>query len=71
MKNKVKQYRTQANMTQVELAKRVGVSSRTIISIENDKYNPSLTLAYQIAQVFDTTIEELYCLKENLGGGSA
>lgn len=68
MKNKVKQYRTQANMTQVELAKRVGVSSRTIISIENDKYNPSLTLAYQIAQVFDTTIEELYCLKENLGG---
>ncbi|MBQ3163571.1 MAG: helix-turn-helix transcriptional regulator [Lachnospiraceae bacterium] len=66
MKNKVKFYRTQANMTQVELAKLVNVSSRTIISIETEKYNPSLLLAYRIAEVFHISIEELYCLKENL-----
>ena len=37
----------------------------TIISIEKEQYNPSLMLAYRIAEVFDTTIEELCCLKEN------
>ena len=40
-------------------------TSRTIISIEKEQYNPSLMLAYRIAEVFDTTIEELCCLKEN------
>ena len=53
------------NMTQQQLADLVHVSSRTIIWIEKEKYNPSLMLAYRIAEVFDTTIEELCCLKEN------
>ena len=65
MKNNVKLYRTKANMTQVELANLVKVSSRTIISIETGKYNPSLILAYRIAEVFHVSMEELYCLKEN------
>jgi len=53
-------------MTQQQLSDLVSVSSRTIISLEKGKYNPSLMLAYKIACVFDTSIEQLYCLKENL-----
>lgn len=66
MKNKVKELRTVANMTQQQLSDLVCVSSRTIISLEKGQYNPSIMLAYKIARVFDTTIEDLYELKENL-----
>lgn len=66
MKNKVRELRTRADMTQQQLADLVLVSSRTIISLEKGKYNPSIMLAYKIASVFNTTIEDLYCLKENL-----
>ncbi|APH21672.1 TPA: helix-turn-helix transcriptional regulator [Clostridium botulinum] len=66
MKNKVKELRTASNMTQQQLADLVSVSSRTIISLEKGQYNPSIMLAYKIARLFNTTIEELYCLKENL-----
>lgn len=66
MKNKVKEYRTNFKITQQELADKVGVSSRTIISLEKEQYNPSILLAYKIALVFETSIEDLYCLKENL-----
>ena len=65
MKNKVKELRTAAGLTQQQLAERVHVSSRTIISLEKGQYNPSLLLAYRIACVFDTTVEDLYCLAEN------
>lgn len=65
MKTRVKELRNQANLTQQQLADLVYVSSRTIISIEKEQYSPSLMLAYRIAQVFQTTVEELCCLKEN------
>lgn len=65
MKTKVKELRTAANMTQQQLASLVHVSSRTIISIEKEQYSPSLMLAYRIALIFDVTVEELCCLKEN------
>ncbi|AJD30792.1 MULTISPECIES: helix-turn-helix transcriptional regulator [Clostridium] len=65
MKNRVKELRIASNMTQQQLADLVSVSSRTIISLEKGQYNPSIMLAYKIARVFNTTIEELYCLKEN------
>ena len=65
MKTKVKELRTAAKMTQQQLADLVHVSSRTIISIEKEKYSPSLMLAYRMAQVFGITVEELCCLKEN------
>ncbi|MCI9045522.1 MAG: helix-turn-helix transcriptional regulator [Peptococcaceae bacterium] len=65
MKTKVKELRLQNQMTQQQLADLVYVSSRTIISIEKEKYNPSLMLAYRLAQVFGVSIEELCCLKEN------
>ena len=65
MKTKVKELRLQNQMTQQQLADLVYVSSRTIISIEKEKYNPSLMLDYRLAQVFGVSIEELCCLKEN------
>ncbi|MGO1369016.1 helix-turn-helix transcriptional regulator [Senegalia sp. (in: firmicutes)] len=65
MKNIIKKLRTKKNITQKELADRVHVTSRTIISLEKGKYNPSLMLAYRIAEVFNISLEELYCLKEN------
>ena len=66
MKNRVRELRTAAGMTQQQLAELVQVSSRTIISLEKGQYNPSLLLAYRLALVFGTTVEELYCLEENL-----
>ena len=65
MKNRVKELRTAAGMTQQQLADRVHVSSRTIISLEKELYNPSLLLAYRIAELFGVTVEDLYCMKEN------
>ena len=65
MKTRVKELRTAAKMTQQQLSYLVRVSSRTIISIEKEQYNPSLMLAYRIAQVFGTTVEDLCCLQEN------
>ena len=65
MKNRVKELRIAAGMTQQQLAEPVHVSSRTIISLEKEQYNPSLLLAYRIAEVFQTSVEELYCLREN------
>lgn len=52
-------------MTQQQLADLVHVSSRTIISIEKGQYNPSLMLAYRMAEVFQVTVEDLCCLREN------
>ena len=66
MKNRVKELRTDLKMTQEQLSDLVSVSSRTIISLEKGHYNPSILLAYKIACVFNTTIEDLYCLEENL-----
>ena len=52
-------------MTQQQLADCVHVSARTIISIEKGQYNPSLMLAYRMAEVFGVSVEELCCLREN------
>lgn len=65
MKNRVRELRTAAGMTQQQLAEQVHVSSRTIISIEKGQYSPSLMLAYRLALVFGVTVEDLCCLQEN------
>lgn len=52
-------------MTQDELAQMAKVSSRTIISLEKGQYNPSIMLAYRLALLFDTSIDEIFCLQEN------
>ena len=62
----IKELRMAAGLTQQQLADKVRVTVRTINSIEREQYSPSLMLAYKIAKVFNTTIEELCCLEENL-----
>ena len=47
-------------MTQAELAERVGVTSQTIIAIEQGRYSPSLEMAFQIAQAFDVPLEDVF-----------
>ena len=60
MRTRIKEYRARYNMTQEELAKRVGVRRETIVFLEKGKYNPSLKLAYRIAKVFNTSIEDIF-----------
>ena len=66
MKTRVRHCRQAAGLTQQQLADRVGVSVRTILSIEKEQYSPSLMLAYRLARVFDVTVEQLCRLEENL-----
>lgn len=60
IKTKIKTYRTIKELTQEDLANRVGVRRETIMRLENAKYNPSLELAVKISKELDTTIEELF-----------
>ena len=60
MRTRIKEYRARYNMTQEELAKRVGVRRETIVFLERGRYNPSLKLAYRIAKVFNATIEDIF-----------
>lgn len=60
METKIPELRKKRKITQEELAKAVGVSRQTIISIENGKYTASLVLAWKIAQLFGQTIEEVF-----------
>ena len=62
--SKIHVYRATRRMTQQELADRVGVSRQTIMQLERDRYNPSMLLAYSIAQVFGVTIEDLFDFRE-------
>ena len=65
MKTLIRESRIKYGMTQQQRADAVHVSARTIISIENGQYKPSLMLAYKIAEIFCMSVEELCCLKEN------
>ena len=62
--SKIHIYRATRRMTQQELADLVGVSRQTIIQLERNRYNPSMLLAYSIAQVFGVTIEDLFDFRE-------
>ena len=62
--SKIHIYRATRRMTQQELADLVGVSRQTIMQLEKNRYNPSMLLAYSIAQVFGVTIEDLFEFRE-------
>jgi putative transcriptional regulator len=64
MKNALKVARARVNLTQAELAAKVGVSRQTINSMEIGKYVPSTLLALKIAVVFNTTVDALFSLEE-------
>lgn len=66
MKNHIEEQRKALDMTQQQLALRLGVSRQTIISLENGKYNPSILLAHDIASLFGMTIEELFIFEEEV-----
>jgi putative transcriptional regulator len=60
LENKVEQLRKECGLNQEDFAKAIRVSRQTISSIENGKYNPSLELAFIIADYFDRRIEEIF-----------
>lgn len=60
MKNKIRVLRAERKWSQAELADRVGVSRNSINSIENGHFDPSLTLAFAIADAFDRRIEDVF-----------
>lgn len=64
MKNRIKELRLEHGITQQDLADKVCVSSRTIISLEKQQYNPSILLAYKISSVFKLAIEETFVFEE-------
>lgn len=65
MNNRIKELRARLNLTQDDLAGKVGVRRETIVFLEKGKYNPSLKLAYDIARVFGATIEEVFIFGED------
>jgi putative transcriptional regulator len=60
MRNDIKARRAERRWSQAELGKALGVSRQTVIAIENDKYDPSLPLAFAIARLFEVRIEEVF-----------
>ena len=60
MKTRIKELRAKHDMTQDDLARKVGVRRETIVFLEKGKYNPSLKLAHDIAKALKTSIEELF-----------
>jgi putative transcriptional regulator len=67
VKTRIRELRAKAGLTQEELAREVGVRRETIVFLEQGKYNPSLKLAYKVARVLGTPIEEVFTFEdENL-----
>ena len=60
MKNKLRVLRAERNLSQGELSQQLGVSRQAINAIETEKHDPSLELAFRMAQLFDTTIEQIF-----------
>lgn len=64
LKTKIVEFRREQNITQVDLADKVGVQRETIVRLERGQYNPSLKLAYDIANAFGVPIEEVFQFTE-------
>ncbi len=70
VKNRIRRLRFDHDeMTQQQLAARVGVTRQTIIALESGRYNPSLVLAIRIAKVFGQPVENIFELKTDGDGG--
>ena len=64
MKNRIEEIRSAKGIRQEELARLLGVSRQTVSSLENGSYNPSITLAFKIARLFEMTIEDVFVFEE-------
>jgi putative transcriptional regulator len=60
MRTRIKELRARHDLTQEDLAKKVGVRRETILYMEKGKYNPSLKLAHEVAKALKTTIDDLF-----------
>jgi len=60
MKSRLKVFRAERDLTQEDLARKLGVSRQTINAIETEKYDPSLSLAFKISRLFGRSIEEVF-----------
>ncbi|MNN11775.1 hypothetical protein D3C81_1247450 [compost metagenome] len=60
MKNNIKELRKEKKYRQEDLANELGVTRQTINAIENDKYDPTLQLAFKLASILETTVDELF-----------
>jgi putative transcriptional regulator len=60
MKNRLRVYRTMTNLTQEELAEKLGITRQTVIAIEKERYDPSLELAFRMAKFFRVSIEDIF-----------
>jgi DNA-binding XRE family transcriptional regulator len=63
-KTRIKEFRARYDLTQEDLAKKVGVRRETIVYLEKGKYNPSLELVHGIARVLKTTIDDLFIFED-------
>jgi putative transcriptional regulator len=64
MKTKIRELREKRNLTQEALAEKVDVTRQTILFLEKGKYNPSLRLAYKIAKLLNSRIEEVFSFED-------
>ena len=64
MKTRIKELRARYDLTQEELAEKVGVRRETIVFLEKGKYNPSLKLAYDVAKVLKSKIDEVFIFED-------
>lgn len=64
IRNRIKEYRARFDMKQEDLAKKVGVRRETIGNLEKGRYNPSLVLAWNIAEAFGVSIEEVFTVEK-------
>ncbi|HET9910578.1 MAG TPA: helix-turn-helix transcriptional regulator [Anaerolineales bacterium] len=60
MKNRLKVLRAERDWSQADLAEKLNVSRQTVNAIETEKYDPSLPLAFQIAELFEKSIEDIF-----------
>ncbi len=65
MKNRLKEFRESVGLTQEQLGELVGVSRQAINSIETEKFEPSIWLAYDISKIFHSSIEEVFLFEES------
>lgn len=65
MKNILRELREHNKWTQKDLSTKLGVSTRTIISLEKGHFNPSIKIAYKCSLIFNCPMEKIFCLEEN------
>ena len=64
MRTRIKEFRARYDLTQEDLARKIGVRRETILFIENGKYIPSLKLAHDIAKVLKSSVDELFLFEK-------